>query len=101
MPSESRLTLDMRGPVEGKRAADVSSRPTSTAAATVLRLRQAYGSWGGLLAGQAWSTFVDDANFPNTIDFESPIAFPSIRQAQVRWTTKFGDEGVVVDRGRG
>ena len=55
---------------------------------SVFRLRHAYGSWGGLLAGQTWSTFLDDANFPNTIDFESPMAFPSIRQAQVRWTHK-------------
>ena len=43
---------------------------------SVLRLRHAYGSYGGLLAGQTWSTFVDDDNFPNTIDFESPMAFP-------------------------
>ena len=56
----------------------------------VLRLRHAYGSWGGLLAGQTWSTFLDDANFPNTIDFESPMAFPSIRQAQVRYSQKLG-----------
>jgi hypothetical protein len=31
---------------------------------------------------------VDEANFPNTIDFENPVAFPSIRQAQLRWTHK-------------
>ena len=67
-----------------------TSRPTSTAAAASFRLRHAYGSCGGLLAGQTWSTFVDDNNFPNTIDFESPMAFPSIRQAQLRWTQKLG-----------
>ena len=55
-----------------------------------LRLRHAYGSYKGLLAGQTWSTFVDDANMPNTIDFESPMAFPSIRQAQARFTAKLG-----------
>ena len=67
-----------------------TSRPTSTAAAAVLRLRHAYGSYGGLLAGQTWSTVVDENNMPGTIDFESPMAFPSIRQAQVRWTQKLG-----------
>jgi hypothetical protein len=87
---ESRLTLDMRGPVEGKELR-MYVETDFYGSSSVLRLRQAYGSWGGLLAGQAWSTFVDDNNFPNTIDFESPIAFPSIRQAQVRWTTKFSD----------
>ena len=84
---ESRLFLDMRGPVEGKELRmyiETDFYGTSSA----LRLRQAYGSWGGLLAGQTWSTFVDEANFPNTIDFENPQAFPSIRQAQLRWTHK-------------
>ena len=84
---ESRLTLDMRGPVEG-RELRMYVETDFYGSGNVLRLRQAYGSYGGLLAGQAWSTFVDDNNFPNTIDFESPIAFPSIRQAQVRWTSK-------------
>ena len=82
---ETRLFLDMRGPVEGKELrmyVETDFYGTGSA----LRLRHAYGSWGGLLAGQTWSTFVDDANFPNTIDFESPMAFPSVRQAQLRWT---------------
>ncbi len=55
---------------------------------SALRLRHAYGSFGGLLAGQTWSTFVDEDNMPSTIDFEAPMAFASIRQAQVRWTQK-------------
>lgn len=33
---------------------------------------------------------MDDDNFPRTIDFESPTAFAMVRQAQVRWTQKFG-----------
>jgi len=84
---ETRLTLDLRGPVEGHELR-MYVETDFYGSGSVLRLRQAYGSYGGLLAGQTWSTFVDDNNFPNTIDFESPIAFPSIRQAQVRWTSK-------------
>ena len=64
------------------------SRPTSTAAATFFGCARRMGAAGGLLAGQTWSTFVDESNFPNTIDFESPMAFPSIRQAQLRCTGK-------------
>lgn len=82
---ESRLFLDVRAPVDGKELR-MYVEGDFYGSGTVLRLRHAYGSWGGLLAGQTWSTFLDDANFPNTIDFESPMAFPSIRQAQVRWT---------------
>jgi len=84
---ETRLSLDVRGPVEG-RELRLYVETDFYGSGNVLRLRQAFGSWGGLLAGQAWSTFVDDANFPNTIDFESPMAFPSIRQAQLRWTQR-------------
>jgi DcaP outer membrane protein len=84
---ETRLFLDVRGPVEGKELR-MYVETDFYGSGNVLRLRQAYGSWGGLLAGQTWSTFVDDNNFPNTIDFESPMAFPSFRQAQLRWTQK-------------
>ena len=79
----------MRGPVEGSELR-MYVETDFYGSGNVLRLRQAYGSYKGLLAGQAWSTFVDDANFPNTIDFESPMAFPSIRQAQARFTAKLG-----------
>ena len=58
----------------------------------MFRLRHAYGSYGGLLAGQTWTNFLDPDNFPNTIDFESPMAFPSFRQAQVRYTAKLNDQ---------
>ena len=86
---ETRLFLDMRGPVEGKELR-MYVETDFYGSGNVLRLRHAYGSYGGLLAGQTWSTFLDDNNFPNTIDFESPMAFPSIRQAQLRWTQKLG-----------
>ena len=84
---ETRLFLDIRGPVEGKEL-KMYIETDFYGSGNVLRLRQAYGSWGGLLAGQTWSTFVDESNFPNTIDFESPMAFPSFRQAQLRYTGK-------------
>ena len=86
---ETRLFLDMRGPVEGKEL-KMYVEGDFYGSGNAFRLRHAYGSYAGLLAGQTWSTFVDDANFPNTIDFESPMAFPSIRQAQLRWTQKLG-----------
>lgn len=84
---ESRLFLDLRGPIEGQELR-MYVEGDFYGSGSVFRLRHAYGSWGGLLGGQTWSTFLDDANFPGTIDFESPMAFPSIRQAQVRWTDR-------------
>jgi len=48
------------------------------------RLRHAYGTVGEVLGGQTWTTFMDEAAMPETLDFESPTAFPLVRQAQVR-----------------
>ena len=87
---ESRLSLDIRGDVEGKQLR-MYVETDFYGSSAVLRLRHAYGSYGGLLGGQTWSTFVDEDNFPRTIDFESPTAFASVRQAQVRWTQKAGN----------
>ena len=84
---ESRLFLDVRGPIEGTELR-MYVESDFYGSGNALRLRHAYGSYGGLMAGQTWSTFMDENNMPNTIDFESPMAFPSIRQAQVRWTQK-------------
>ena len=89
---ETRLSIDIRGPVEGKEL-KMYVETDFYGSSSVLRLRQAYGSYGGLLAGQAWSTFVDESNFPTTIDFEAPTAFPQVRQAQARWTSKLGAKG--------
>jgi hypothetical protein len=88
---ETRLSLDMRGPIEGSELR-MFVETDFYGSGNGLRLRHAYGSYKGLLAGQTWSAFVDDANFPNTIDFESPMAFPSIRQAQARFTAKLGEK---------
>jgi hypothetical protein len=86
---ETRLNLDVRGMAENRELRmfiETDFYGTSSA----LRLRHAYGSWGGLLAGQTWTTFMDDDNLPRTIDFEAPMAFAQIRQAQARWTQKVG-----------
>lgn len=84
---QSRLNLDVRMPsasdelrlfVEGDFFGDGNA----------FRLRHAYGAMGSLLAGQTWTSFMDEDGMPETLDFESPIGFPQTRQAQVRWTKK-------------
>ncbi len=90
---ETRLFLDIRGDV-GAEARELRMYVEGDfyGSSSVFRLRHAYGSYGGLLAGQTWTNFLDPDNFPNTIDFESPMAFPSFRQAQVRYTAKLNDQ---------
>jgi hypothetical protein len=86
---ETRLNLDIRG-MALDRELRMFVETDFYGSNGVLRLRHAYGSYGGLLAGQTWSTFMDDDNLPRTIDFEAPTAFAQVRQAQVRWTQKLG-----------
>jgi hypothetical protein len=54
-----------------------------------LRTRHAFGSLGGLLAGQTWSTFMDAGSLPETLDFGGPVGELFVRQTQVRWTEAF------------
>lgn len=54
-----------------------------------LRVRHAYGTLGGLLIGQTWTTFSDVAAYPETVDFGGPAGAIFARQAQVRWTQPF------------
>ena len=58
-----------------------------------LRLRHAYGSLGGLLAGQTWTNFMDVPALPETLDFGGPVGQIFARQAQVRWTQAFPASG--------
>ena len=55
-----------------------------------LRVRHAYGSIGGLLAGQTWSNFMVVSALPESLDFGGPAGQTFVRQAQLRWTQAFG-----------
>ena len=56
-----------------------------------LRLRHAYLRAGGLLAGQTWTTFMDESILPRTLDFESPRSIILDRRALLRWTQPVTD----------
>lgn len=54
------------------------------------RIRHAYGSLGRLLAGQTWSTFLDNLAFADTLDNNNSVgAISPLRQPQLRWTQPF------------
>jgi hypothetical protein len=87
---ETRLSLGIKGPAEGRDLelfveGDFFGPGTGTSNA--LRLRHAYARYGVLLAGQTWTTFMDERNIPPTIDFEHPLAAPLVRQGLLRVTT--------------
>ena len=83
---ESRLSLGLTGPAEGKDLTLVLEGDFY-GSGNAFRLRHAYARYGVLLAGQTWTTVMDDDNIPPTIDFETPLAAPFVRQGQLRITT--------------
>ncbi|WP_197484033.1 DcaP family trimeric outer membrane transporter [Halioglobus sp. HI00S01] len=53
------------------------------------RIRQAYGTLGGWLMGQAWSNYVDVQSFPENLDFSNDTGQAFLRQGQIRYTHDF------------
>lgn len=56
------------------------------------RLRHAYGTWNGILAGQTWTNFMPIEFYPDTLDFQGPTGISFIRQAQLRYTMPVNDQ---------
>jgi len=56
------------------------------------RLRHAFGQWRRMLAGKTWSTFVDPEATPEEIDFEGLNARINVRQSQIRYLPKLGEQ---------
>ena len=90
--SQSRLNFDMREPtevgilrafIEGDFAGDDNEN---------FRLRHAFGQWNRVLAGKTWSTFVDTAASPEEVDFEGLNGRINVRQSQVRFMPRLGDD---------
>lgn len=55
------------------------------------RLRHAYGTFGNFLGGQTWTTFLDVAALPESLDAigVSAGAVSNFRQPLIRWTQPF------------
>src|SRR5437588_1003251 len=101
-PRETRLNVETRTPTAwgesrtfiefdfagvGNGSGFLGSNLTTVSDSLIPRLRYAYGSLGGFLAGQANSNFSDpDAN-PETLDFGGPAGFAGVtRIPQIRYT---------------
>ena len=57
-----------------------------------LKLRHAWGTWGRFLAGQTWTTFMDFAARPQTLDTGGLEGEIYLRQALLRWTQPVADD---------
>jgi len=54
------------------------------------RLRHAFGQFKSFMAGQTWSTMVDNRATPEEIDFEGINGRIQVRQPQIRYFPSFG-----------
>jgi len=82
---QTRLNLDLRHPSEWGDV-QVFAEGDFFGTENAFRLRHAYGKMGPLLAGQTWSTFMDENVMPQLVDFESPTGALLTRRALLRWT---------------
>jgi len=60
---------------------------------TTIRLRHAYGRWGGLIAGQLESPFMDLDVFPNILDYWGPNGMLFFRNVQIQYRPYEKDKG--------
>lgn len=59
------------------------------------RLRHAYAEWNYFKIGYTWSTFMDNASLPTTVDFEGPNSALSKRHGVIRYERKYGEKNII------
>ena len=80
---------EMRTYVEGDFFGDLTNGNESVSNGNGFRIRHAYGTLGGLTAGQTWTNFSNPDAYPELLDFGGAAGEIFVRQAQVRWTRPF------------
>ncbi len=63
---------------------------------TTIRLRHFYGSWGPVLAGQTNTLWMDGDIFPNTVEYWGPPGMVFLRNPQIRFTYKTGNNELAI-----
>ncbi len=58
------------------------------------RLRHAYAEWNFWKLGYTWSTFMDNASLPQTVEFEGPNSSLNKRQGLIRYERKFKTQNI-------
>jgi len=59
-----------------------------------LRLRHAFAEWNFWKMGFTWTTFMDNASLPTTVDFEGPNSALSKRHGVVRFERKLRENNI-------
>jgi len=93
--SQSRLNWDLRdktrlGTLRAYVEGDFAGSSDNTS--DIFRLRHAFGQYKDVLAGKTWSVFQDTDAAPEEIDFEGINGAVNVRQPQVRYFPKIGQD---------
>ncbi|MDG2410838.1 MAG: DcaP family trimeric outer membrane transporter [Halioglobus sp.] len=88
---QSRINFDLRQPTEyGIMRAFIEG--DFAGKNETFRLRHAFGQWARVVTGKTWSTFMDPDASPEEIDFEGLNGRINVRQAQLRFMPRFGEQ---------
>lgn len=86
----SRINVDFLVPIEKERSLRFFlEMDFFGSSSTTPRLRHAYAQGENLLIGQTFSNFMDVDAGPDTLDFQGPNSWVSIRNPQLRYTYRF------------
>jgi hypothetical protein len=58
------------------------------------RLRHAFAEWNFWKLGYTWTTFMDNASLPKTVEFEGPNSSTSKRHGLIRYERKFENQSI-------
>jgi hypothetical protein len=90
--SQSRLNWDLRDRTKlGVMRAFIEGDFAGDGDDDTFRLRHAYGQFRDILAGKTWTTFMDVDASPEELDFEGINGRINVRQPQLRYFPKLGD----------
>ncbi len=88
---QSRINFDLRQPTEyGIMRAFIEG--DFAGKDETFRMRHAFGQWARIVTGKTWSTFMDPDASPEEIDFEGLNGRINVRQAQLRFMPRFGEQ---------
>jgi hypothetical protein len=66
----------------------------ASSTSSLWRLRHAYAEWDYFKIGYTWTTFMDNASLPKTVDFEGPNSALSKRNGLIRYERIFGERSI-------
>jgi hypothetical protein len=67
----------------------------ASSTSSVWRLRHAFAEWNFFKLGYTWTTFMDNASIPTTVDFEGPNSALDKKHGLIRYERKYGERSVL------